>query len=442
MFTLKGFATSALVSNQTPGAISPIGELSPLGYTYSTTQGEYSNANFPNVAFNSFYSYDDVQGPINVPALLWQQVLNVSNYIYAQTFSGQPEVTQTDLLNGLLTQYAGNAENFQCGAIVSNGANWVPEWVSWNATASYSPLNASNFIKVWFSDPSFTAEYDSYQITVIPPTDQPLDNFFRSASNVATMLAAMTPVQMMSRTQAAKNGNPETVIRTDTFNYVDPNNSTDLIPTNWNTIIYSNAGNTLDNVKNAIQAYILQNSSHNQNDWDGIFPDIFNDSQFILIPLWDQYAIPNRQLQAGIYSPIVNLTSTITEVFTETNIAFPGVYPQQHITTNATVFSFPYKSLQIACIGSPNNIQGKFQLQNFFSDYIDVSSTSNDFDRQSLPTQQFSLLLYNMILTAESVTEFSSISAGMSRIIKNGKIYITASFNNIDYLVSAKVNQS
>lgn len=437
MYTVKGFLVNALFTNNTPGPVSAIGEISAQSMTYSELQGTYTMNSIPNLTFISFLSADDVNGPETVPTAIFQQILQVAAYTYQQTLQGQAIVTASQLLSALLNQFAGNAVNFTCGNIVNNGQYYVPEWLAWNATAQASPLAPVNEIKVWFADTSFQAQYDSFSITVVPPTDQPLSNFFKTGALVQQMLQAETMPAYVARIQAAKGTNPETIIRTDSFNYIDPNNPNSPYPTNWTTIIYGAAGNTLDNVKDAVQTYILANSTQTESQWDTIFPDIFSVSEFYILPLWAQYAIPNMTLQAGIYSPVVDIANALTLINAEAS-----TYPTNHINANATVIAHPYKCLQLVSIGNPDNVGSKFQLQQLFPDYLDVSSTSTDFSRMSASTQGFVEMLTNLLLVAETMSNFSTIPPGMSRVTRNNKLYVVGSYENIDYLVSAKVNQS
>jgi len=45
-----------------------------------------------------------------------------------------------------------------------------------------------------------------------------------------------------------------------------------------------------------------------------------------------------------------------------------------------------------------------------------------------------------LLLIAESMTDFSSIPVGYTRIKRDGKLYVSRSYLNVNYLVSAKQN--
>jgi hypothetical protein len=440
MYVLKGFVTNSAFTNnaipnitgETPGSVSTIGEISTLSLTYAQQKGYY----FPSTGPTDLSLITFTSALNGVPQLLTSDisdhVLTVAQTLFSYMHTTGQIMSDTLLLY-LLGQFSATANNFQCGTIISDGANWAPEWLSWTNT-SLTELSAGNEIKVWFVDVSFRNEYDGSQIVVVPPT-LVLDNFFNPSSMVATMLSAITPVMVMSAIQTAKNGCPETVVTCETFNYIDPLNSANVIPTNWYMLIYGSAGNNVDSMADALIAYILANSTHTEADWIKVLPDLFNRTEFVLVPLWDNYSIPNRTLQAGIYSPIASMTNSLA-LLTQVEPS----YPSAHIDEYATLMSFPYKSMQIASIGSPNNKDAWYQINNVMPDVINVSSTSTDFSRMSATTQAWATMIANMLVIAETMTTDTTIPRTMTALTRNGILYLVQNYNNIDYLVAVKSN--
>jgi hypothetical protein len=308
----------------------------------------------------------------------------------------------------------------------------MPEWVSWTDLA-----NPGSFIRIWFADASFQSEYDEFTILVVPPIT-PLDDFFKAAANVQAEVNAVTQAQLFQNIQAAKNGDPESTIISMSYNWNDPNNPTNLIPTNWTIILYGMAGDNVDSISDALEAYILANSSHTRDDWVKIFPDIFKRTEFTLVPNWKNVAIAGRASgsndASAVYSPVANLTAALA--------LLPqfASYPTAHINAHGTIMAHPYKSLQVLAIGSDQNRQNKFELTDVFPDMIAVSSTSTDFARMSQYTQTFLQKLAVMIATAETMTQYSSIPLGYTKLMRNGILYIVYNYDTIDYLVAAKSN--
>jgi hypothetical protein len=440
-YILKGFINNNTFLDAAPGATSTIGELSTQSSTFSTTKAEYFNESVaPDLTFVSFTSNDSANGNVAVPSNLAAQVLQIAAWVYAQTQAvpNPGEIAQATILAGLLNQFQTSAQNFTAGNMVTDGTYWVPEWIQWENTTdpTYGSIATgnTNLVKIWFVDNSFQEEYDQYQIVVVPPMAT-LNNFFTPSANVQALLDAQTFVDTMTAIQTARAGNPETIIVGETYDYVDPTNANNLIPTNWTVLIYGPAGNNIDSITTAIINYILANSTYTQAQWTAILPSLFKQTEFTLIPMWDQYAIPNRSTINGIYSPIANPSRALSMM-----ASVAQSYPSAHINSNTCVQTYPYKCVPVISCGSPNNANDAFQLEDVFPDLLAVSSQSTDFSRMATTTQQFFLLLGNMLIAAETLTQYGNVPAGMSVLTRNGIFYLVVTFNNINYLMVCKSN--
>lgn len=433
MFVLKAFAVHSQLANNTIGVVAPIGEISTQSLTYAREKGQYRHNDAPNVTLVSFTCAQD-EAATTLQQDMLDHVMAVVKTVYDAMFaaSGQP-IYADELLNMLIATYATSAQDFQCGDIVQGDTVYGPQWVSWtnNTIAGLG----GNGLKVWFSDAAFAAQYDDYQIVVVPPTLTYTD-FFRTPTELALALAAQTPSATMDRVQAAKGGFPETVVRAETFDYVDPFNPTHKIPATWHVLVYGAAGNNLDSIADALINDALTGSGHPREDWLPLVPDLFRRTEFMLIPMWDQYAIPNRLVETGIYSPIANLkraTALIKQV-----LGGAVNYPDSHINEHGTVMAHPFKSLQVLAIGSPDNRNSWYELTDVFPDLLAVSSTSLDFNRMAPLTKEWATFLMEMLVAAENMTRYSGIPVGYSKMLRNGVLYIVRRHNNINYLVAAK----
>lgn len=432
MFVLKAFATHDLFINNTPGIVSNIGELSTRSMTYSRDKGTYKSANFPESSLVTFTSADN-GSPVQLTSNLVDEVAIITKYIYNRSISVQGVIYRDELLQYLITTYSNIGLNFNMGAIVNNGTYFIPEWVSWESNL-LTVAGKVNTLKIWFSDTSFKNQYDGFDIVVVPPIAN-LNDFFTPASMVLTDVNSVSPSVLMNNIQIAKNNLPETIIRAEVINYVDPTNPANVIPTTWSLLIYGDAGNSIDAIQNALTTYITTNSVHNSSDWGVIFPDLFKRNEFSIIPLWNRYSIPDRVLNAGIYSPISNITSDLAQIKGLIN-----TYPASHIDANTSVMFQPYKALSLLVVSSPDNKVGMNNITDLFSDYIPVTSTSNDFSRMSLNTQMWSELLANMIYVAETMDLYSSIPAGMTKVVRNNVLYLVSKFQSVNYLLAAKIS--
>lgn len=440
-YVLKGFINNEAFLDATPGAVSKIGELSTLSSTYSINKAEYfQGSTAADLTFISFTSNDSSVGNVQVPQDIATQVLQIAAWVFAQTQAvpNPGQIAQATILSGLLNQFQTSAQNFTAGNMVTDGTYWVPEWIQWENTTdpAYGSIASgnTNIIKIWFVDSSFSTEYDGYQIVVIPPMAV-LDNFFTPSANVAALLAAQNYVTTMNLVQAAKNGNPETILLGETYEYVDPGNPNNLLPTNWTLLIYGPAGNNVDAIQNALINYILANSTHTQAQWTQILPSLFKQTEFILIPMFDQLAVPNRNQQTGIYSPQANNSRALSMM-----ASVAQSYPAAHIASNTVTMTYPYNNVALISCGSPNNSGNNFQLEDLFLDLLSVPSTSIDFSRMSQATQNFSLLLNKMLIAAETLTQYGNVPVGMSTLVRDGIFFLVATYQNVNYLMVCKSN--
>jgi len=431
MYVMKGFISNTALTNNTPGVVARMGELSPKSNTYAREKGVYADKDqAPNLMLTSFLSNDGTSS-VAVPPLIVAQILTVANFVYSTT-TGAVDTPATVLLENLIVSFTGKAENFQCGTMIADDTRALPEWISWKSDVDSN--NPDNFIKIWFTDDAFSAQYDEYEIVVVPPTDV-LDNFFGSGTSVGTFLKALTPTIHTQRLQAARQGYPETTIRTESFNYIDPANSGNIVASLWGIIIYGVSGNNDDSIKDALMNYILANSTHTRDEWINILPDIFKRTEFLLIPLWEQVAISGLLVNVGIYSPQIKVTTALAKAKEVANL-----YPASHIDSHLTVMVHPYKSISILCIGSPDNRDALYELPQIFPDLIAVASTSVDFNRMEADTQTWAEDLESMLYVAEEMGQFTTVPEDMTKIKRGNILYLAKNFGNINYLVAAKSN--
>ena len=431
MRVLKGFVTIQALLSNVPGTISAIGELSTWSATYTKERGEYTNPDIDGYRLISARSQDDTLGEVEVDQSLVNQTIEVVKAAFAYAVSHLRPYVSEDYKDTLLADFNGRVTNINFGPYVDNGTLALPEWLSWESLE-----HPDNFVKVWLSDAAFADQYDEYQMTVVPPLDN-LDDFFLPPGTVKTLIEARSMTRMMELVQEAKENNPETYIRTYSFNYVSSVIGSTSIPTYWNVLIYGVAGDNVDAIKDALIDYVLANSTHTRTEWEAILPDLFKRTEFIVLPRWDLYSIPNMAIQAGLYSSMTDPVEAIE--FAQREASF---YTASHVQQNLTVIPYPYKAITVYIVNGITNVAGKEKITELFGDYIPVPSTSLDFNRMQDTTRQWSMLISEMLIVAEKMTAFTSVPKTMRKIQRSGKLYLAAMFDNVNYLMSAKSNFS
>ena len=439
--SLKAFATHSYFTTNTKLVEHTFGELSTDSRTYERDVALYSHANDKQlnlVVFN--YTENAVEKPATDKAV--NLALTISKAIYDYLISKAKEIYRDELKTKLLNDFRSTTQKFDLGEIVTDGEYYCPQWVT------FKDLDNNEFT-IWFSDKSFKTEYDEFEIAIVPPVEN-MDIFFTTKTEVEKELAKI-PVDLLTRLANARKANsPVTVFRLDIFKWYNPVTKKSELDTNWYILIWGDAGDNIDSVKEKIQDLILKSSTHSREEWKEVFPEIFKRNEFIIVPQWDVFSNESKvKTQASLYSPFVNYNDVVAKY------ALPHMkaMTEGHIKTNAQVTSLYYRSIASVTCGSPENKDNKFKLQDVFPDFIDVASTSTDFNYQTTNTQNWSLKLQDMLAIAETMTPTSSLPREKvtlpggeivngekiySKVIRDNKLFLVMKFGDYHYLVASK----
>lgn len=430
MYASKSFCGVDLFVNNAPSADSTIGEITADALTFSKEIGVYKSATLSGYTLYNLSSKDSVTGKVPMPSYLVEEGISLCNRVVTYVVGLNGQIFPDQLIAHIQPHAAAlNLSNVVIGPIRQHGDEWIPDWIRWSSNNASAGPNENI---IWFSLPALRTQYTEYEIVVVPPVDD-LDAFFLSYSSVNNTINNISLADLSDRVQIARAGKPYTHLRTDIFQYINPVNSTQKVNCPWSVLIYGPAGNNIDSIKNALVDYILENSTRTVAQWTQIFPDIFKRTEFILAPHWNKYAIADREIQPGIYSPVVEYSDVVDLLY----LTAPN-YSQSHIQSNASVFGHSYNSLAISVVGSIDNRESLFKFKQVFPDYIDVGSTSLDFNRMSPTTQEFSSNLATMLTIAETMNEFTEVPIGFTKLIRDNIIYVVKSVNNIQYIVASK----
>lgn len=435
MYTLKGFMLMQPLANNEPNQLSPLGELANISKTFTKDIGHYSSAAYPNVDLMSYISRQvDVEGDdvnIKISNDHKDVVLEIGGWLYAETIAGRITGDASAFMSKFITAFSRKVNTATSGDMVnSGGSNWLPEWLSFTVIGG-----EDNNIKLWFSDAAFYAQFDEYEIVVVPQVDD-IDSLFQQAVHVKALLDLNDPTTIQDRITAARNGYPETITRTIQFEWVNPVEPDITLSTPWSVVIYGPAGDNPDSIKAAIADYILSNSARPREDWINFLPDVFRSTEYLIVPTWDHSSIPNETLSTGLNSPFINASSFNRHVaYVRDELAF---YPPQHIDDYIEYSVANYKSIGFFVIGSEENKDASYSLFERFSDYIVIPSNSSDYSRISPETRGFIFELGRLLNAADIATEFSDIPIGMSKLIRNNRLFITKSYQDVLYVVQAR----
>jgi len=425
MKQVKGFLTiNNLVLNDSV-AVSLLGEISTWSLTYTVDRRSYTDENFSGFALESLFSLDDQGQQIELSSDVATHIFDLSQKLitFSETYSGN--VNKDDIAFYLESAYTGSVTDVIPGNIVATPGIALPEFIQWKHVPS------DTFVRIWYSDDAFKNDFDEYKIVVVPPFDN-IDDFFQNPEIVKQRLEAMTPETYFGRVERYKSYNPETYIKTIEATYVRShvNQPTYTAESYWSVIIYGEYGNNIDAIKDAITEYILANTTHTEDEWFAILPELFERTEFVFVPSYHREAIPNMTIMSGVFSP---LTPVIQDSLLAKQYAM--FYPEQHTVNVMSVLAFPYRSLLHYVIGGYRNRESKFFLNDFLPDFINVSTSSLDFNRMSLVTKEWVLKMERAIQLAEDVTTIDVVRKPYRKAYRLGRIYIAFVHDNVQYLV-------
>ena len=463
---IKGFASIGDLSNNASRAVAQIGELSVYSETFSRdrtlSSGTFkvnplSQQSATESIHQSVFSCRTTNGAaVSIENLVLTFLEEVNSWVYATGLRGELNNNSETTRQLLINSWATPLYNLEFGAMVSHDSNYYPESISFVVTKAgliswYTnkygnpPVLSDTYnrvqVKFWYSDRAFRAQYDEYLIEIIPPIDT-IDDFYRTASAVNGLVRALTTPILMNKVSNKADKDPYTEVKSMEFDWNDPLTAGNKIRTVWTFVIYGSAGLSVDAMKETLRNWILANSTHTREEWTALFPDIFKSTEFVFMPMWNRYAIPNMTVAEGVYSPILDYQDAL---IASGKVIVGLGYNTGHLVNRLAFVGTPYKSIALMVCGGPENRVGAYALNQVWPDYISVPTSSVDFNRMQPSTQTWVNTLQRLLRAAEEATEFSEIPVGFSRIRrKNGQnqtvTFIATTVDNIQYMVVTKMS--
>lgn len=429
MKILKAFAQIGATVDNALGVIAPVGELSPLSRTFVREKTEHVHSEFPNETLISFsYRVDESAEQLNDEVAY--QVLKAINWTYSKAKLGVFTEQKDSFQQAFIEAFGDTYDLIDSGRMIQFGNYYAPEYME------FSPFQQSGNTrwKVWFADDSFANQFDEFKILVITPL-KPVDQFYDDYDTVKPLVDGISQTSIFDRIRAARSVYPETVMRSDVFTWQDRNDKTLTIDTDWVTIIYGAAGDNLDSVKEAIRDEILSDTTHTRDEWAEVFPDLFTSTEFIITPMWTDFAVPNKVRETGIYSGVVSVVKALLL----SKATAKGVkYTDAHVERVLCIVPSQFRSLMLSVVGGPENRDGIDLFNERYPDYANFYTTHVDFGRMSEETRQFIMLLSEMLMHAEELTPNTGVPQGFNRTTRDGVVYLSKTFNKFLYLVATR----
>lgn len=438
MYLLDLFASVHALQLNLKDETSPIGELSALGRSFARDVGQYSNVqSAPDVVLYGFRSQELLATvPVKTPHI--NTALAVSQFLVTASKNGQLTDSIATTQNLLQAQFGADIQIITVGKMVTNGVVYLPE------TLVFTVLNQpANEVQIWYSDIAFRGQCDVHEIIPVKVIDV-LDDLLKTREIALGQLKEINVVTNQSRVNAVIGNIPNTQTITQEYLWVDKNDPSITYPTPFTVVVYGQAGINADLIRDKLVEHILANSNQPRSEWEKVYPDLFLPIEFFVAPYWNQYALPNQLTQAGIYSPTVSYKNFIGHVKDNVECALDAADIDPHITEHGEVSFINHKSLAFAVVGHKRNRNDAYKFSQVWQRYTALSQLSADYNRMDLETQRFIMLLSELVRAAETMTQFSDIPNGVTRVkrisLLDGKTryYASATFGRIKYLVALK----
>lgn len=438
MRELHAFAILEEYIDNASNATAKLGELSTYGATFAREVETYIDESVSaNKHLMVFHNTGTSTNPLPLYAYPenYKLALDVTEKIVQASKAGQITEDGSSVYAWLIANYTSSNMAFpQIGTMVHNGVIWLPSYISWTDAKldENQAVIDQTQIFLWFADGAFRGGHYEYDFATLPPIDN-LDLFIEDPATAKTLAQSRSREEEAVLLEDLRNDCPETYRGCPMYMCYYPGDSNLNYPTNWYFLAWGIRGADSSVYREELRQFILANSKYPADEWENIFPDLFGQEEMRISPQWDDYAIPNETLTAGLYSPVIK-PALIAELMRK---ALPG----QDTHIDAYMYSLPsmYKSLTAAICSHPDNDADAYDFHVMYPAYILASSTSPDFGRIPQSTRDWIVKYQTALVHAETMTHITVVPPGHSRTIRDGIIFCSFEDSGVFYHIAAKI---
>jgi hypothetical protein len=145
--------------------------------------------------------------------------------------------------------------------------------------------------------------------------------------------------------------------------------------------------------------------------------------------------VPNSDFRSGIYSPVFDPNTDLKYVLrTARGPGYNATFVRANWQSSVNI----YKSVAFGVVGNPQNRLGITKFYSMFKDYVVAEVGTGDINRVSPETMEWMMIFSELIKAAESMTPYTSVPRGISRMVRDTIVYASAYYKNVNYLVATK----
>ena len=314
-----------------------------------------------------------------------------------------------------------NADVINTSGLTSNLK--FSNWVQFEFTTSEVDL----VIKLWISNVAFARQYPYVTITnVIPPFDL---NVLTNPGNLVQLgnldILRSSSSYIFSKVNLEAIARDQNGIYTLYTKYVIDTRTSINIPF---AIPYCGAHepSSLD-IRRAIRTYLEDNTLLTDEELKILFPEVYVDNRFYLIPVYDNYTSrAGKDFYPSIWSPLA-LTQLAHRVYKDVSAEF--------IDTNLELITNSHNKMISLALPDENNAS-VFSIVGEHPTYQDYATTEAGFRYMDGSTQEFSTKLARAMAVANGVSTSNEFSISTVGDLE----YIVFAQDNAEYLIMLKTS--
>lgn len=426
MATIRGYISMAALADNRHNVVAKFGEFSTKVDTFTRDPQHFYKDTVQGVGFTALFSEDnDNHWVIDAPT--GEAILGVGKWVYDQYLANQipRNTSKAAFINALTTQFT-TMQSFAVGELLAGAASNknMPDYIRFS-------MGGVHEVQIWFADSAIKAQYDTYEVRVIPPVQdvQMLNNHL---SAVQTAVMTFTIADIRRQAEAIIGEDPPTYDTTYQLTWKDPTGSGATLELSWTVIGYGPLSIEEEAIKDAIKQYLTDAAP--AIDWSKIFPSLYSASEFVVVPMWEQVSPVTQDTDLGSYSPFTMVNSIKGIVTPRLPVGYSAATNiSTHLNNYLQVFGIVWRSMTLAAVGSPSNLATNRKLESIVPDMLNVPTTNGDWGRISPTTADFIDKLTLCLETARSFGPTNVAPAGLMKRISGGRIYLT--FNHGDYKI-------
>lgn len=437
MIYTYGFVSNQRTIDNTYQNVAAVCEMSLDSMSYTKDMAFYSHANYPGI--NLFITRSVQGNGLNPPrkvmgAYAQELCIKIVKFIETQCFNGTLNSNYLTCRQAINAEFGAAIQSLEINKMVSfdSAKFYMPERISFIIPMTGSQQPEEERIYLWFSDRAFRTQYTYYTIDPVCMVDD-IDTLLGDYDAVKAIVDTWTDNKYTAKMNEVKDKYPYTSANATIYKlYVKTGGIIDI---SLRACIWGSIGDNMDLIRDAWANYILDHSRHGRDVWEAAIPDLFVASEFIVVPYWQYYAVPNKELQKGIHSPSIPGKDLIPYI-----TASVPFYSSTYVSEYYTQSSHMYSSLACSIIGNEKNRLADKRFEQEWPEYFLVPTTSVEFNRISPATRKMMGILHTLIKLADECNPDTELPIGVSKVLRSDIMFLSSTYLNVQYLVPLKWN--